>query len=152
MADKGCDAFDVQRGETAHTRSGRDEGAASPRPTLLQEPLEHNCVRAAVEEGRPAGRGVIGQSVVCARLQSCRRLAGKPSFAAPSSSRAAPGFRWPGFAGLLEAYRLAGRLVGWVVGAHAVSGSDLTQLANEMRDVATHYSTPDQRRAHHPQA
>lgn len=29
--------------------------------------------------------------------------------------------------------------------AHAVSGSDLLQLANEMRDFATHARTPDQR-------
>lgn len=32
-----------------------------------------------------------------------------------------------------------------MVRAHAVSGSDLTHLANEMRDVATDASTPDQR-------
>lgn len=98
---------------------------------LLQEPLKHNpaCRSGG---GQPAGRGVVGQSVVDTRLEACR----KPSFAAPSSSRAAPGVRW------------AGCQAGWVVewyGPMLCQVQISHNLANEMRDVATDASTPDQR-------
>lgn len=71
---------------------GRDEGATRPKPHALQEPLKHNCVLlwrlADQEDGEWSGNPWS-----TTRLGGCR----KPSFAAPSSSRAAPGVRWPGW-------------------------------------------------------
>lgn len=124
MGDEDGDACDVQHGVTlvysigAGTRAPRTPGPCccrSPLSIVMCAAVEHSTASLTSRAG--SGRTIRGRHKV-------GKLAGKPSFAAPSSSRAAPGV-FVGRGWLGEWY---GPMLCQVQISH--------KLANEMRHVA----------------